>query len=135
MRSSPHSGFMCILLIGLLPLIGCDSMYRVKYEVRNESGDSIQVISSIWGVSVPDTSEVADGIHFAFAEEKGMGYTTEEYLDQLRTLPAYLIIRNHDGVPYNKDPNDLGLWWAVYPDDPEGLGRVYLSIKPQDFDQ
>lgn len=124
---------MRIIMIGLLPLIGCDSMYRVKYEVRNESGDSIEVISSIWGIGTPDTSLIADGNPFVFAEESGMGYTTEEYLDQLRTLPAYLIIRNHDGIPYNKDPNDPGLWLAVYPDDPEGVGRVYLGIRPEDF--
>lgn len=124
---------LLMLFLSLIALTGCDPSYHVAFEVHNESDGPIQIITLFPGAPFQDTSSIASGTELVFFEDSGLGSTTDDFLDRLEILPVEIGIQSRDGVMFKKDENDLSLWNRTYPGRSEGIGRVYLRVRSEDF--
>ncbi len=133
MQNQRHLGLLSLPWISLLIFTACDPLYTVDYEVHNDTPASIQVITSYPELGFTDTNVIGTGTQLVFFDDSGLGQTTDDYLDRLTAIPMELKIMNREGIEYKKDENDIQWWKRVYPDKKEGIGRVYLRIRAEDF--
>ncbi len=121
------------ILLSIL-LCGCDPAYQVDYKVVNYSGGSIKIVADYNGTG-SDTNIISAGTTLIFYNDFGIGVSTSDYLDKLKTLPVGLSIFNKSGLPYNKSEEDLSNWNIYYPEKKsEGIGAVQLTVRAEDFD-
>lgn len=123
-----------VTAIGFIILAAaCDHTYQVEYEIRNISGTSITISVDPLVDSVI-TSTIANDTRLTFLDDFGIGSTTEDHLDGMESLFFELSILNGNGEVYNKDIQDISNWEKIYPEKNQSIGRVRLSVRPQDFD-
>jgi len=114
-------------------IMSCDPTYDVDYEVLNSSGESISII-----VNFPfnriDTSTIANRTRLVFFNDFNIGSTTEDYLDNLKSIDLDLSIFNSKGIKFNKNVSDISLWQKSYPNRYSSLGKVQLTVRSEDFE-
>ena len=120
-----------IFILGIV-VMGCDPVFDVDYEVSNASGKSIFIVIDHSGIS-KDTNSISDGTRLIILNASSICCTTKEYLDRLKTIPFEISIVNSSGLNYKKDASDISNWSKLYPDKSDGLGRVQLTVGPDDF--
>lgn len=120
----------CIILAA-----ACDHPYYVEYEIQNDSETAI-TIQVDHSTGAMDTSAIANNTRLIFFNDSGLGSSaTERHLKRLKNLPFEISIANSEGTTYKKDALDLANWEKIYPEgEYERVGRVRLTVRPEDFD-
>ena len=119
------------LIILFLPsLIACDPSYNVDYEIENNSGETVSIVFDDEGINV-DTNIISHNTTLIFFNDSGLGFTTEDYLDQLQVLPYEISISTKSGLNYNKDANDISNWTIIYPPKKGEIKRQYAICNMQ----
>lgn len=119
----------CIMLAA-----ACDPPYQVEYEIQNDSETTITIqVDHFTGAM--DTSAIANGTRLIIFNDSGTGRATERYLNRLKNLPFEIAIVNSAGTTCKKDALDLDNWEKIFPEgEIERVGRVRLTVRPEDFD-
>lgn len=113
-----------------IAISGCDPTYDIEYEVVNRTFNSITVIISDDRI---DTNIISPNSRLMFRDYSEIGSHTEEYLDELNTIPFEISIFDNEGNSFNRDPKYISNWVKKYPEKKHGVGVVELNVSTQDF--
>ena len=117
-------------------ILSCSFNSEVEYEIWNESGESLIIfVEGFENTSLEmDTSNIANGTRLMFFDHNVESSTATKYLDDLNEIGFQIFIATESGKLYKKDPMDISNWRKIYPERKSGIGRVQLTVEPQDFE-
>lgn len=123
-----------VTIIVAMLIYGCDPTHHVDFKVMNSSEESIKILVDYDGIAL-DTNIISAGTTLVFFNDYGIGSSTSDYLDRIKTLPVGLSIFNVNGLNFNKNEEDLTNWHKSYPEKKSGgTGSIQLTVRSEDFE-
>ncbi len=122
-----------IILSWILATLCCDPVYDVNYTIENNTDSNIEIITSHIFTSISDTNTISSETSLIIFHDFGIGSSTEDFIEDVTSIPFDTLIISKNGVLYNKNSLSITNWNKNNPGNNSVEGNILLKIQDSDF--